>query len=53
MSITINGNVSNLTNFEENGVQINVFGSAQNVGSFHNELEKLKNLQMMLKKKRF
>lgn len=42
MSITINGNVSNLTNFEENGVQINVFGSAQNVGSFHNELEQLK-----------
>lgn len=44
MSITINGNVTNLTNFEENGVQINIFGSPQNINLLYNDLEHLKSL---------
>lgn len=44
MSITINGNVTNLTNFEENGVQINIFGSPQNINLLYNDLEQLKSL---------
>ena len=42
MGITINGNVENVTNFEENGVQINVYGSSENFILIYNDLEKLK-----------
>lgn len=42
MGITVNGNVEKITNFEENGVQINVYGSSENFNLIYNELEKLK-----------
>lgn len=42
MGITINGNVNNVTNFEENGMQINVYGYSENFNLIYNDLEKLK-----------
>ena len=50
MGITINGNVKNVTNFEENGVQINVYGSSENFNLIYNDLEKLKSFADDLEK---
>ncbi len=42
MGITINGDVKNITNFEENGIQTNVYSSSGNFNLIYNDLEKLK-----------
>lgn len=44
MGVTISGNVQSVSNFEHNGMQINIYSSPKDYELIYNDLEKLKSI---------